>query len=79
MFTIEVYAVFAVVEYLHVAASFVVRLMLVDVVPADKFAEGEPLLLIGGVVSGPPPVESYAPHQVSSRIQTAPHIVVVNG
>jgi hypothetical protein len=35
-----------------VAASFVVNEIVVEVVPAERFVEGEPPLLVGGVVSG---------------------------
>lgn len=48
---IELYAVPLVVEYLHVAASFVVSDIVDEVVPALRFPEGAPLLLVGGVIS----------------------------
>ena len=41
----------AVVEYLHLAFSFVVTAIVVLVVPADRLPEGEPALNTGGVVS----------------------------
>ncbi len=50
-FVIEAYAVLAVVEYLQVAASSVVRDKVVEVMVADRVPEGRPLLLEGGVVS----------------------------
>ena len=58
VFVIDEYSVPDVVEYLHVAASFVVSDIVVDVVPAAKVPVGCPLLRVGGVVSGgvPDPV-----------------------
>ena len=52
VFAIAEYAVFAVVEYLHVALSFVATDIKVDVVPDAKIPVGWPLLIPGGVVSG---------------------------
>ena len=50
--TIEAYDVPAEVEYLQVAFSLVTTDMVVWVVPADRMPEGEPLEIVGGVVSG---------------------------
>jgi hypothetical protein len=49
---IELYAVPATVEYLHVAFSFVFREIAVEVVPAGNVPEGAPAERTGGVVSG---------------------------
>ena len=51
VFVIDAYAVFAVVEYLQVEFSSVVKEIVVDVVPDDNCPDGEGLLLTGGVVS----------------------------
>lgn len=48
----EEYATPAVVEYLHVAASSVVRFMFTLVVPAGRVPDGFPPERTGGVVSG---------------------------
>ena len=53
---IDAYAVPAIVEYLHVADSFVVRESVVCVVPDDRVPVGEPEAREGGVVSEVPPV-----------------------
>ena len=58
MFVIDEYAVFAVVEYLHVAASFVVNEIIADVVPAANVPDGEGLLRTGAVMSGPAAINS---------------------
>ena len=50
--TIEAYDVPAEVEYLQVAFSSVTTDIVVWVVPADSVPEGEPLEMVGGVVSG---------------------------
>ena len=47
----EAYDVFMVVEYLQVAFSLVETDMVVWVVPADRVPDGEPLEMVGGVVS----------------------------
>ncbi len=47
----ETYEVLAVVPYLQVAFSLVVRDIVVWVVPEESVPEGAPLLLVGGVVS----------------------------
>ena len=52
VFVMEEYATPGVVEYLHVAASFVVSDMVIEVVPEERFPDGEPDERTGGVVSG---------------------------
>ena len=48
---IELYAVLIVVEYLHIAASFVANDKVAVVVPTGNVPLGAPLLLTGGTVS----------------------------
>ena len=50
-FIIARYATPAVVEYLHVAALLVARLITACVVPAGNMPDGAPLKRTGGVVS----------------------------
>ena len=51
MFGIEAYAVFGVGEYLQVAVSFVVREIVVWVVPEGRVPVGDGLERMGGAVS----------------------------
>ena len=49
------------VAYLHVAASFVARLIVAEVVPAVNCPEGKPLERTGAVVSPPPTEKLFVP------------------
>ena len=50
---IALYKMSSAVAYLHAALSFVSKESVADVIPAVKMPEGDPLLLLGAVVSGP--------------------------
>ena len=56
MFCIDGYEIPTVVEYLQVAISFVVKEMVVWVVPDGKVSVGWPFERVGGVVSSAPAV-----------------------